>query len=1093
MASESKTEPKESISIDEMYISFHLEKVTLEEAFAEITKITELKFTYAQGQVNDQKKISLQAQNSPLGEVLKSVSRDYGLEFMRLNNSIIVSKKEGDVGVEVALEASRSLLQVSGKVTAEGDASGLPGVNVLVKGSTLGTVTDVSGNYNVNVPNDNDTLVFSSIGYLSKEVAVNGRSSIDVVLVEDVQSLKEVVVVGYGTQKKVSMTNSVAQISNENIESRPVANIQQSLQGFAPGVTVLDQGGAPGNSTANIRIRGVTTLGDDSKNNPLIIVDGIEQRLSDINPNDIESVSVLKDAASTAIYGSRAANGVILITTKRGEAGKVNITYDGYYALQDAMNRPEHLDLESYLRLENVAHLNAGRTAPYTQEYIQEYVDNAPSPEYPLPFPWWRRDELGILEVAPQQNHTLAVNGGNETIKARMSVRHQSIDGIAPNFSDKINEFRLNTDYTATDKLKFSADLNYRNGESHMPGDGETKIFQYMLHATKFSWPKYETGEYGLGPQVNNPLLFAEITGDQQRLEDYLIGSIKGEYEIFPGLNFSTQYALRYSSTQIKNYSNKYANRDPVTGRFVQKQINSLTEIRRNLKEFTLNSLLRYNKEFGQHGISALLGYSSIDNTYNELQGYRQDFYNNEVRSLNQGSTENRDATGYDAEYGLRSYFARLNYSYANKYLLELNARYDGSSRFSEGNRYSFFPSFSAGWRLSEEAFWDGLEPYINELKLRGSYGATGNQAVGLYSFYETFSAINYSFNGEPVVGYAQQNFANQNLSWETTLQSNVGLDVGVLDDRILFSFDYYNKRTEDILLNLPIPSVVGLGAPPQNAGVVLNKGYEISANYRGGNEFTYDIGLNFSDNQNEVVDLVGTGPYISGASPNPTFIVQKGLPVNAHWGYLTDGFFQSQQEADNYPTLAPNPMPGDVKYVDRNGDGVLNPDDRTFIGRSFPRFNYGMSTNFSYKNFELFTQWQGAAGHKVMLGGAWNHQATYEAFTHAIYADYWTPDNTGARFPRPIKGNTKNRQTSDLTVIDSDYLRLKNVTLSYRVPSSVMNTIFLSNARIYAGVTNVLTISDLNEWDIDPEVPSGRAQYYPQVRTYTLGVNLSF
>ena len=984
-------------------------------------------------------------------------------------------------------------LRVQGTITDQRNGEALPGVNILVKGTTTGTVSDVDGNYSINVPSDNDTLVFSSIGYITQEVAVNGRSVVDLALREDVQSLSEVVVVGYGTQKKVSLTNAVSQVSGESIEKRPVANIQQSLQGFAPGVTVLDQGGAPGNSTANIRIRGITTLGDDSKNNPLIIVDGIEQRMDDINPNDIESVSVLKDAASTAIYGSRAANGVILITTKRGSAGKVSITYDGYYALQDAINRPEHMALEPYLRLENVAHLNAGREAPYSEEYIREYVANAPSPEYPLPFPWWRRDELGILKLAPQQNHTLSVSGGSEIIKARMSIRHQNIDGIAPNFSDKTNEFRLNTDYKASEKLRFSADLNYRASESHLPGDGETRIFQYMLHASKFSWPKYETGEYGLGPQVNNPLLFAELTGDRRTLNDYLVGSIKGEYEILPGLAFSTQYALRYSNTQRKDFSNKYFNRDPVTDRFVQRQVNTLTEIRRNLKEFTLNSLLQYTGDFGQHGITALLGYSTIDNSENEIEAFRQDFYNNQVRSLNQGSTENRDATGFDADYGLRSYFSRVNYSYADKYLVEINARYDGSSRFSKGNRYSFFPSFSAGWRLSEEAFWDGLESTVNELKLRGSYGATGNQAVGLYSFYKTLSAINYSFDGEPVVGYAQRNFANRDLSWETTFQLDVGLDVGLLDDRILFTFDYYNKRTEDILLDLPIPSVVGLRAPPQNAGVVLNRGYEISANYRGGNEFRYDIGLNFSDNHNEVLDLVGTGPYIDGSSPNPTFIVKEGLPVNSHWGYLTDGYFQTQQEADNYPTLTANPMPGDVKYVDRNEDGVLNPDDRTFIGRSFPRFNYGMTTNFGYKNFELYTQWQGAAGHKIMLGGAWNHQATHEAFTHAIYEDYWTPENPNARFPRPVKGDTRNRQTSERNVIDSDYLRLKNITLSYTVPASLMDKLFLSHARVYAGVTNVLTISDLNEWNIDPEAPSGRLQYYPQVRTYTLGANIRF
>lgn len=978
---------------------------------------------------------------------------------------------------------------VSGTVTDAETGEALPGVNILAKGTSTGTVTDVEGNYRLTVADDITTLVFSSIGYTLQEVPINGRSVINLGLTPDVQSLSEVVVVGYGVQKKVSVTNSVSQIKGEEITRRPVANTQQSLQGFAPGVTVIDQGGRPGNNDINIRIRGITTLGD---NNPLIIVDGIEQRMSDINPDDIESISVLKDAASTAIYGSRAANGVVLITTKRAKEGKVNINYHGYYALQNATNRPRHMDLESLFRLENVAHENAGRQAPYSEEYIQEYVNATDRTLYPLPYPWYEKGVL--LKTAPQQNHTLSISGGNETAMARMSLRHQNIDGIAPNFSDKVNEFRVNTDIKATDKLKFSADLNYRTSESRQPSVGEWGVFNFMLHGSKFTYPKYPTGEYGLGPRNINPLMAAEQSGIWRSVNDYLIGSIKADYEIAPNLVFSTQYALRYSNTQTKDFARKYTNRDPVNNRFMEVQMNSLTEIRNSLKEYTLNSILTYHKNIGKHGASALLGYSTINNESNNITGFRQDFYNNDIRSLNQGSNDNRNATGFDAGFGLRSYFSRVNYSYDDKYFFEANARYDGSSRFDEKRRFSFFPSFSAGWRISEEAFWSDLEPVINEFKLRASWGQTGNQAVGLYTFFETLSAVNYTFGGLPVQGYTQTDLANQNLTWETTRQTNIGFDMGMFEDRLTITFDVYNKVTDNILLNLPIPGTIGLGAPPQNAGMVENKGYEIAINYRGGKEFKYNVGFNFSDNRNEVLNLVDTGPYISGNSTGPRFVIAEGLPINSHWGYLTDGFFQTQEEVDNYPTLFPNSKPGDVKYLDINDDGIINPDDNAYLGLSFPRFDFGMNANFSYKNFELFMQWQGSAGHKTRLEGVFQQLATFETFTHEIYTDsYWTPERTDARFARPIKGDSRNFQTSDYQMINADYLRLKNIVLSYNIPSILMEKIFLQSARVYVGATNLLTFSQLNEWDLDPETRSGRGNFYPQVSMYTVGLNVNF
>src|SRR5690554_3943039 len=567
--------------IDQTFVSLAPAKAwEIAEVFKSLESHTDYVFVFPDDLLQNIEPILLDGNRQSVNDILVQIAKHSHLKFKQVNNSIYVGGMEQD---EITEENATLIKQIpiTGTVT-DANGAGIPGATVLVEGTTTGTATDIDGNFSLDVP-EGSVLLISFIGYQSQRITVDNQSVINIVLEEDQSSLDEVVVVGYGVQERLSITNSLTQVSGEVLERRPVTDFRQSLQGLAPGVTVLDQGGRPGNNNINIRIRGITTLGDS---NPLIIVDGIEQRISDINPNDIESVTVLKDASSSAIYGSRAANGVILVTTKRGSKDGIQVSYDGYFALQEVTNRPEHMDLESYFRLENIAHDNAGRSLPYSEEYIQDYVSNAPSPEYPLPFPYWQKGELGLLKTAPQQNHSLSISGGSENFNGRMSVRHQNIDGIAPNFSDNLNEFRLNLDMKTSEKIKFSGDLNFRTNESVQPsglsadGDGEDRFFQYMLHASKFSWPRYETGEYGLGPQANNPLIFAELTGKSRTINNYLAGSFKVDYEIISGLLFSTQYAMRNNNRQIKTFSNSYYNRDPLNGRVAQRLVNRLNEER---------------------------------------------------------------------------------------------------------------------------------------------------------------------------------------------------------------------------------------------------------------------------------------------------------------------------------------------------------------------------------------------------------------------------------------------------------------------------------------------------------------------------------
>lgn len=986
---------------------------------------------------------------------------------------------------------------VSGKVINE-NGDPLEGVSIYTQ-KGKGTRSLKDGSFTLPVKSAAERVTFSFVGYGALEL---GADSIALVkLTADKSRLNDVVVVGYGVQKKTNLTNAVAVIGGDDITRRPVSNIQQSLQGLAPGVTVLDRGGAPGTSAATIRVRGVTTFNINSsstsgydlgKNDALVIVDGIEQRFSDINPEDIESVSVLKDAASTAIYGSRATNGVLLITTKRARNGKLQVNYNGYYAWQQSINKPEQMDIEPFMHEQAVAYANAGAAVPakFSDSSIQVWVHATDRYKYPLPNTWFKT----MLKTAPQQSQTISLAGGNDVVRTRMSVRYMNQDGIVGNYNDKLGEIRLNSDYTPSRRVKFGGDLNYRYNTSLAP---TVTPFNNMLHGSMWAVPKYPDGTYGLSTQGNNPLMFDEIGGLSQQWVDYLSGSAKGEAEILKGLRISTQLGIRMMFTNQKNFTNAYTNTDVNTNITKTVANNSLTEVRNSLREYTWNNLLTYEQTFGLHELKALAGYSEIGNKQAFLSAYRERFYNNDITSIGQGTNDGtKTNSGGDAEYGLRSYFGRINYAFAGKYLLEVNGRYDGSSRFTGDKRYSFFPSFSAGWRLSQEHFFAPLLPVVNDVKFRGSYGVTGNQSVDLYSYYDALTLTTYTLGGLPVQGYRQTSLANTGLGWESTRQLDLGFDAAFLHKKLTVTVDYYRKLTKDILLNLDIPATIGLTAPPQNAGSVENKGIEAAVSYRSKlvNSFGYNLGANFSYNANKVTDLKGTGPYITGSDIDPRYIIKTGLPINTLWGYKTAGLFQSQNEIDHYPTYAANTKPGDVKYVDLNKDGKIDANDMTNIGVSFPKYTFALNGGVQYKGFELNLLLQGTAGVDTRLSGALAEMGNQEGFTHKIYTNnYWTPEHTDARFPRPIKYDLRNVATSDRLVVNGSYLRLKNIQLAYHLPELFTKKALISRATVYVSATNLLTFSKLNEWNLDPEAESGRAVYYPQTALYTFGINLQF
>jgi TonB-linked SusC/RagA family outer membrane protein len=1014
----------------------------------------------------------------------------------------------------VALQvAAQGVGSVGGTIRDEGGVT-IPGVNVTVKGSWTGVVSDADGKYLISVPGRDATLVFSFVGYTTQEVVAGDRSVIDIVLREDAALLEEVVVIGYGTQRKTSLTNSVSQITGGKLADRPVSTIQAALQGKLPGVTVLDLGGSPGRATANIRIRGITSFNtsktsgtsgyDLSKNNALVIVDGIEQDWANINPDDIETVSVLKDASSTAIYGSRGTNGVILVTTKGARSGKVQVDINSYAGWQSSNNTPEPMSLEAYMKHQQWAYKNANANPfpeKFTDEGIQTWVNATDREKYPLPNTWFQT----LLRTAPQYNTSVSIAGGTDAVRSRLSVRYFDQAGVIDNNHSSLSEAKLSTDFALSPSVRVNTILDYRSNSFQYPTVDAGQPLNRFFHGTLWVAPKYDDGTYGLSTQAASPLIDIEKGGLSRTINDYFTGNLKAEWDIIKGLTFASQLGIVYNTVYSKNYTNAYTNTDKNTNITKTVANNTLTEVRNNVREYTWNNLLTYKKSIREHDFSALLGYSQIGNTKTYLSAYRERFYNNDISSIGQGANDGtKTNSGNDEEYGLRSYFGRLNYGYANKYLLEVNGRYDGSSKFMGDKQYGFFPSFSAGWVISEENFWDSLRSTVNNLKLRGSWGVTGNQSVDLYSYYAALVSQGYNFGGTSVAGYRQTTLANTGLGWESTTQTDIGIEAALFG-KLGVTVDYYKKTTNDILLSLDIPAVVGMEAPPQNAGSVENKGWEFSANFRDKTSFGlgYEIGGNLAINHNKVTDLKGTGPYFHGDySINPYYTIAEGLPINTLWGFKTDGLFQTIEEIEAYrggegrhPFNQANPQPGDVKYLDLDNNGSIDAGDMRELGHAFPTYTFGFNVELSYKNFELSALFQGAADVDVRLAGALAEMGNQEGFAHKIYEDnYWTPDNRDARFPRPVKFDLKNVASSDRMIIDASYLRLKNLQIAYNVPlQSLLHTAAVKRLRVYASASNLFTLSKLNEWNLDPEVESGRAMYFPQTSIYTVGVNLQF
>lgn len=987
-------------------------------------------------------------------------------------------------------------------IDSQGEA--LPGVSVVVKGTTAGTVTQVDGTYSLSAPANAETLVFSFIGMKTTEEAINGRSTINVSMEEEAIGVDEVVVVGYGTQKKANLTGAVAAVDFTELESRPAANTATLLQGQMSGVQVSNFSNQPGNDNPQIRIRGIGTF--NAGQEPLIIVDGVETSLTQIPASDIESVSVLKDAASAAIYGVRAANGVILVTTKRGKGGKPTVRINQSFAWQQPIVEPDFVDSWDYAFLQNLDLTEQGMDPLYSDEHIQLLKDGTDTDRW-ANTNWF--DEM--YQTAPMNTTYLSVSGSKEDVRYMFSTEYLDQEGTMLNTGQKRYNFRSNIDVDITDRVLIGMNLSGNKRDvtetlNSADASGSDSDLNYIIR--RFAKPtvpvKYSTGDWGqvdglyylpgstVG-SIKNPVEFANR--GKNFVEHYnFVGKIYADIEFIKNLHYKPNLSYVYNSSLRSKFTPTYQTFD-VEGNLINENIhNKQEDSNQTTKRYQIENILTYDLTVNErHRINLLAGQSAQLYRLDYFKGQVEDFPNNEIHELN-GGINNKDVAGYARELALNSYFGRVNYSFDDRYLLEFNYRYDGTSRMSSDNRWGGFPSFSGGWVASNENFLANLGP-ISFLKLRGSWGQLGNQNIGGSNFYPYAQTIatgqNYLWADYIAAGVAVTNLANENLTWETTTITDIGIDLNLFDNKVQIVADWFDKTSTDILVRLPIPTTMGnVAAPFQNIGEVQNRGWELDVKYQDNfGDVNVFGGFNLSHVDNEVIDYGGL-ETIGGNR-----ITREGDPIGSYYAYVAEGYYQTQEELDAAPKQFGRPLRmGDIKLKDISGpdgvpDGKISADyDRTIIGNPFPELQYSFNLGASYKGFDVYAFFQGISGIERYY---WYNTETQGTFTQ-VAMDYWTEDNRDAATPR--WGNLgNNNKYSSFYLRDASYLRLKNLELGYTIPKKITQKVKIENARIYLSGVNLLTWTEEDDYDPEKKTGDDRNRDYPQSKIYSVGINITF
>lgn len=1134
MANLSKAQVK---SIDEVFLKLEKSNYTLTQFFKETESKTDFKFFYTDQAIKSNPNIVLTSNSGSVEDYLLQIAMQTDLSFKQINNTIsVIINADKQMARVKALELIP--ITIKGKVVDDlGEP--LPGVTVMIEGTSTGTVTDINGNYILEA-NQGQTLVFSFLGFQRERRVIGTSSTIDITLKKEENDLEEFVVIGYGIRQKKDITGAVSSMSSRQIEDQPIVSLDQAMIAQMAGVQVTQATGAPGGG-ASVRIRGAGSL--TAGNEPLYVVDGFpvtndfDQRnnpLNTINPNDIADIQVLKDASATAIYGSRGSNGVVLITTKSGKSGVSKIDVSINTGIQQVEKQLDVLNATEFARYINEARNNAwvnsgpGRSASDPNSVRQNNV------MYLLPEQFSNPESLGkgtdwqdaIFRTARMSNYQLNFSGGNDRTKYFISGGYLDQEGIIINSDLKRYSFRVNVESKVNKRVKVGANItpsyvfsNQSLAEGNWQGGG---IIQSAITAGPHLTPYDDNGNYtkitGLGigtSEVDNPVKIAREYFHQQGTLR-LLGTAFAEVNIIDNLNFKTLLGADLRNFRENIFNPSIINPNSINPTKPAIGSNTTSETRNWLSEFTLS----YAKTIGKHSFDAVVGYTIQEEQldFNRING--TNFPNDEIKTMNAAGMIT-SAFSTKEEWALISYLSRVNYSFDNRYLLTATVRRDGSSRFGENNRWGVFPSVSLGWRISEENFMKDVS-WISELRVRSSYGLTGNNFISNYGSIGLTGPENYPFgtgSGTVNNGIRLTNIPNSGLGWERNKQLDLGLEIGLLGDRFYMSFDFYNKNTTDLLLNVPVPTLTGYSNALQNIGAIQNKGFEFTLTSRNMvKRFKWVTDFNFSTNDIKVTALGPDGsPIISRQATSataPTHITQIGSAPGSFFGYNVIGVYQNQQEIDSSPVIKNGngtiqSRPGQLRFEDVNGDGVIDVNDRTVLGSPFPDFTYGMTNTFAYKNIDFSFTLQGVQGFEVLnLARRYygNYAGTYNVLrstSNGWKSETDTGDGVSPMIDRNFNAyagsNVVNNVTS-LFVEDGSFLRIRNITLGYTLPSSLVNRLKVANARVNFTVQNAFTFTKYEGFNPEvsaqggsPLVPGVDAGGYPLARSFMFGLNFGF
>ncbi len=1129
-------------SIDEVYLSIKLDNVRLIDALKEIESRTEFNFAYDKSLLNEQTKISVTARNKSLGFILKKISREAQLDFRRVDQQIYV-KNNSNKKFLIDADGEENIyfqgLTITGSVKSSDDNEYLPGVNVIIKGTSKGTVTDVNGAFKIVVPDENTVLVFSSVGYVQQEVAVNNQSVINVEMKQDVTNLQEVVVIGYGEMKKSDLTSAYVNVGSDQIESTVNTTIDQALQGRAAGVYVTQNSGQPGGGVS-VLIRGVSTITGSTE--PLYVIDGVQVEgqsvsygstsssnpIAGLNPSDIESIDVLQGPSATAIYGSRATNGVILITTKRGKAGETKVSYGFQYNLQTPPKKLDVMNLRQYAQMVGEYHDIAGGETP------EEFLDPSLLGEGTD----WQHE---LYRNAPMNNHQLSLSGGSEKTSFYLSGEYLNQDGMVLGSGFDRYSVRLNIDNKTREWLSIGANFSFNQTNEDLTTSQEN-IIQKAVQLTPQIPVQNLDGTWGGGDDTNganqfapvNPIALANLTTNDLTRRQFL-GGLNLDIKIMEGLHFRTAFNSNLGFSQSNYYVPSY--------RFGY-QVNptaSLTNSSNSNTYWNWNQLIQYDKQIGKHHIGLMASHEAQESSWKNLSGGRTGFVTDEVLDLNIGDASTATNGGGQGDWAMESYLGRLTYNYDDRYILLGTVRADGSVNFGPENRWGIFPSVSAAWRISQESFFN--VPFINELKLRLESGMTGNQGSG-QGIYSPLGSAPTQWG----TGFLPNKYSNPELKWEETLTNNIGLNLGLFENRIQLEFDYYDKQTDNLLLDNPLPWYMGtngtgsVGPPIVNIGSLENRGWSFTLNTVNINKgnFKWESNLNVSSFKTKIKAFYSETAILDRTSWWMDNWTQRSVVGQAPWlflGYVEEGIFQSIEEIQNSALPVDNNgdelaidedhvWVGDVKFKDISGpegkpDGIIDVNDLTFIGNPWPKLFAGFTNTFSYKGFDLSILLTGTYGNDIynytaransnpnninlsrnLLVDATNYaKITIDEEGNPVLEN---PDTNVPRISHGPNGNYERH--TDKWVEDGSYIKVKNITLTYNLPSAFLSKQrIVQAARVSIGAQNVYTLTNYTGYD--PEVgayvgrdvsaanqaigvDNGR---YPLTPVYSLSVGIDF